>query len=76
MANANHKARSKKSDPQTTLRMTLRSSPDRQKTDWPVMPWMDVVDAHLQMFGFKPGERVFLSINHVTRQICISPDMG
>lgn len=76
MADANHKSRPKKRDPQTTLRMTLRSAPDRQKSGSPVMPWMDVVDAHLKMFGFKPGERVFLSINHVTRQICISPDMG
>ncbi|CAN0617386.1 protein of unknown function [Burkholderia multivorans] len=76
MANDNHKARSKKRDPQTTLRMTLRSSPDRQKTGSPCMPWMDVVDAHLKLFGFKPGERVFLSINHVTRQISISPDFG
>jgi hypothetical protein len=40
------------------------------------MPWMEVVDAHLGILGFKPGERVCLSINHVTRQISISPDFG
>jgi len=76
MANVNHKARSKKCDTRTTLRIPLRSSPDRQKTGSPFMPWMDVVDAHLKLFGFKPGEQVFLSFNHVTRQISISPDIG
>ncbi|CAN0628092.1 protein of unknown function [Burkholderia multivorans] len=38
------------------------------------MPWMSVIDAHFKLFGFEPGDRVFLSINHVTRQISISPD--
>lgn len=38
------------------------------------MPWMDVIDKHIEVFGFKPGERVYLSIDHRYRQIYIGPD--
>ncbi|KWI49654.1 hypothetical protein NUV25_20500 [Burkholderia pseudomultivorans] len=61
-------------DPGTVFQMVLRSTPERPKKGWPYLPWMHVVDAHLKLFGFEPGDRVFLEINHVTRQINISPD--
>jgi hypothetical protein len=37
---------------------------------------MDVVDAHLKLFGFEPGEHVTLSIDHVRREISILPYYG
>jgi len=77
MADANSKSRPKKRkprEPSTVLAMTLRSTPDQPKSGGPYMPWMSVIDAHFKLFGFEPGDRVFLSINHVTRQINISPD--
>jgi hypothetical protein len=40
------------------------------------MPWMDFIDRHIELFGFKPGERVYLSFDFSTRQISISPDFG
>ncbi|RQP94665.1 hypothetical protein DF107_34915 [Burkholderia stagnalis] len=54
--------------------MMLRNSPDRPKRGWPYLPWMHVVDMHFKLFGFEPGDRVFLDINHVTRKITITPD--
>ncbi|KUZ69563.1 hypothetical protein WI38_16075 [Burkholderia ubonensis] len=77
MADANSKSRSKKRkprNPNTVLAMILRSTPDRPKRGWPYMPWMSVIDAHFKLFGFEPGDRVFLNINHKTRQIDITPD--
>lgn len=77
MAKANHKARPAAHESRTALSLTLRSSADQlTHIDQPRMPWMEVVDAHLGILGFKSGERVCLSINHVTRQISISPDFG
>ncbi|WP_198360329.1 hypothetical protein [Burkholderia ubonensis] len=38
------------------------------------LPWMSVIDAHFKLFGFEPGDRVYLDINHKTRQITITPD--
>ncbi|WP_185732407.1 hypothetical protein [Burkholderia sp. Bp8963] len=77
MADANHKSRPKKRKPRkpnTVLAMILRSTPDRPKRGWPYMPWMSVIDAHFKLFGFEPGDRVFLDINHKTRKITITPD--
>ncbi|KVM96342.1 hypothetical protein [Burkholderia stagnalis] len=77
MADANHKSRPKKRKPRkpnTILAMMLRNSPDRPKRGWPYLPWMHVVDMHFKLFGFEPGDRVFLDINHVTRKITITPD--
>ncbi|KIP15602.1 MULTISPECIES: hypothetical protein [Burkholderia] len=74
MADANHKSRPKKRNLNTRLAMILRSTPDRPKRGWPYLPWMSVIDAHFKLFGFEPGDRVFLDINHKTRQITITPD--
>jgi hypothetical protein len=77
MANANHKSRPRKRkerDLSTVVAMLLRSTPDRPKRGWPYMPWMSVVDMHMKLFGFKPGDRVYLDVNHVTRKITITPD--
>ncbi|AXF19432.1 hypothetical protein CUJ89_02155 [Burkholderia pyrrocinia] len=46
------------------------------ETNRPCLPWMDVIDAHSELFGFEPGGHVYLSINHVNRQISIRPDYG
>ncbi|WP_232438252.1 hypothetical protein [Burkholderia ubonensis] len=74
MADANHKSRPKKRNLNTRLAMILRSTPDRPKRGWPYLPWMSVIDAHFKLFGFEPGDRVYLDINHKTRQITITPD--
>ncbi|MDY7805191.1 hypothetical protein U0E23_22365 [Burkholderia stagnalis] len=77
MADANSNSRPKKRKPQnpnTVLAMILRSTPDRPKRGWPYLPWMSVIDTHFKRFGFEPGDRVFLDINHVTRKITITPD--
>ncbi|KVP88780.1 hypothetical protein [Burkholderia ubonensis] len=75
MADANHKARAKRREPETTLRLPLRSSPDPvMRSDRPCMPWMEVIDAHFKLFGFEPGGHVYLSINHASRKISITPD--
>ncbi|WP_232457877.1 hypothetical protein [Burkholderia ubonensis] len=74
MANANHKSRPKKHNLNTRLAMILRSTPDKPKRGWPYLPWMSVIDAHFKLFGFEPGDRVLLDINHKTRQITITPD--
>ncbi|MGU7773997.1 hypothetical protein ACV229_27930 [Burkholderia sp. MR1-5-21] len=77
MADANHKARRKQREQVTTLRLPLRSTPDpAMTTDRPCIPWMEVIDAHLNLLGFEPDGFVFLSINHVTRQISITPGYG
>ncbi|KWK81688.1 hypothetical protein [Burkholderia ubonensis] len=77
MADANSKSRPNKRKPRkpnTVLAMILRSTPDRPRRGWPYMPWMSVIDAHFKLFGFEPGDRVYLDINHKTRQISITPD--
>ncbi|WGS42422.1 hypothetical protein LFL97_02475 [Burkholderia sp. JSH-S8] len=77
MANANHKARSKRQESECTLRLPLRDSPDpSMKTDRPCIPWMAVIDEYMQLFGFEPGGHVYLSINFDTRKISITPDYG
>ena len=77
MAVANIKSRFRKrkqQDPNTVFQMILRSTPDKPKRGWPYMPWMAVIDAHFKLFGFEPGDRVYLGINHKSRQITITPD--
>ncbi|KVL00397.1 hypothetical protein [Burkholderia ubonensis] len=74
MADANHKSRPKKRNLNTRLALILRSTPDRPKRGWPYLPWMSVIDAHFKLFGFEPGDRVYLDINHKTRQITITSD--
>lgn len=75
MAKANHKSRAKRREPETTLRLPLRRSPDPVTwSDRPCIPWMEVIDAHFKLFGFEPGGHVYLSINHVDRKISITPD--
>lgn len=36
------------------------------------MPWMRAIDAHFEMFGFKPGDRVYLRFNFDSRRVIIS----
>ncbi|AOI93739.1 hypothetical protein NUV26_19650 [Burkholderia pseudomultivorans] len=77
MANANSKSRPKKRKPvdmTETFAEVLRSEPDLPQPGWPYLPWMRIIDLHCKIFGFEPGERVYLDINHVTRKITISPD--
>ncbi|VVU53185.1 hypothetical protein [Burkholderia anthina] len=79
MAVANIKSlfrKRKQQDPNTVLQMILRSTPDKPKRGWPYLPWMAVIDAHFKLFGFEPGDRVYLQINHKTRQIHITPHYG
>jgi hypothetical protein len=56
--------------------MTLSSLAQRPATHRPCMPWMEFIDRHIELFGFNPGERVYLSFDFSTRQISISPDFG
>ncbi|WP_063894780.1 hypothetical protein [Burkholderia stagnalis] len=77
MANADHKARSKRQERKSTLRLPLRNTPDpSMTTDRPCIPWMAVIDEYMQLFGFEPGGHVYLSINFDTRKISITPDYG
>lgn len=77
MADANHKARSKRQETERTLRLRLRNAPDpAMVTDRPCIPWMAVIDEHMKLFGFPPGGHVYLSINFDSRKISITPDYG
>ncbi|WP_322086464.1 hypothetical protein [Burkholderia sp. BCC1999] len=35
---------------------------------------MKAIDINFKIFGFKPGDRVYLNVNDVTRTITITPD--
>ncbi|WP_249182083.1 hypothetical protein [Burkholderia cenocepacia] len=37
---------------------------------------MQAIDIDFKIFGFKPGDRIYLNANYVTRQITITPDYG
>jgi hypothetical protein len=76
MADANLKARPNKREHCSSLHMTLSSLAERPAIQRPCMPWMDIIDKHIELFGFRPGERVYLSFDFSTRQISISPDFG
>lgn len=45
-----------------------------EKRGWPYLPWMRAIDPDFKIFGLKPGDRVYLDVNYVTRKITISPD--
>jgi len=77
MADANTKPRRRKNKPvnmQKTFELVLRNYPDLPKRGWPYLPWMKAIDIDFKIFGFKPGDRVYLDTNYVTRQITITPD--
>lgn len=77
MADANTKPRRRKNKPvnmQKTFELVLRNYPDLPKRGWPYLPWMKAIDIDFKIFGFKPGDRVYLNTNYVTRQITITPD--
>ncbi|KVF79355.1 hypothetical protein WS75_03840 [Burkholderia sp. FL-7-2-10-S1-D7] len=38
------------------------------------MPWMRAIDAHFEMFGFKPGDRVYLRFGFDSRRVVTTPD--
>ncbi|WP_423761452.1 hypothetical protein [Burkholderia sp. NLJ2] len=57
-----------------TFERVLRNYPDLPKRGWPDLPWMRAIDLDFKIFGFKPGDRVYLDVNYVTRKITISPD--
>ena len=46
------------------------------RSDLAHIPWMQVADNLLERLGFKPAEHVYFSVNHHSRQICISADHG
>ncbi|ABK10478.1 MULTISPECIES: hypothetical protein [Burkholderia] len=77
MADANTKPRRRKNKPvnmQKTFELVLRNYPDLPKRGWPYLPWMKAIDIDLKIFGFKPGDRVYLRVSDVDRLITISPD--
>ncbi|WP_419687635.1 hypothetical protein ACN22W_26220 [Burkholderia theae] len=77
MADANIKSRRRKNKPvnmQKTFELVLRNYPDLPKRGWPYLPWMKAIDIDFKIFGFRPGDRVYLDVNYVIRQITISPD--
>ncbi|WP_244104112.1 hypothetical protein [Burkholderia ambifaria] len=77
MAVANIKSlfrKRKQQAPKTVLQMILRSTPDKPKRGWPYLPWTAVIDAHVELFGFEPGDRIYLE--NKTSQIHITPDYG
>jgi hypothetical protein len=76
MADANLKARPEKREHPSSFHMTLSSLAERPETHRPCIPWMEFIDRHIELFGFKPGERVYLSFDFSTRQISICPDFG
>ncbi|MCA8052842.1 hypothetical protein [Burkholderia arboris] len=74
MANANSKSRPKKLKQYPEVELTLGNKPDLPQEGQPYMPWMRAIDAHFEMFGFKPGDRVYLRFNFDSRRVIITPD--
>lgn len=77
MADANTKPRRRKNKPvnmQETFELVLRNYPDLPKRGWPYLPWMKAIDINFKIFGFKPGDRVYLRVSDVDRSITITPD--
>ncbi|ERJ33261.1 hypothetical protein L810_4519 [Burkholderia sp. AU4i] len=52
----------------------IPDSVDLPQEGQPYMPWMRAIDAHFEMFGFKPGDRVYLRFNFDSRRVIITPD--
>ncbi|MDN7556730.1 hypothetical protein [Burkholderia orbicola] len=79
MADANTKPRRRKNKPvnmQKTFELVLRNYPDLPKRGWPYLPWMKAIDINFKIFGFKPGDRVYLRVCDAKRTITITPDYG
>ncbi len=74
MANAYSKSRPKKLKRYPKVELTLGNKPDVPQEGQPYMPWMHAVDAHFEMFGFKPGDHVYLEFNFDLRKVTITPD--
>ncbi|WP_254624653.1 hypothetical protein [Burkholderia diffusa] len=74
MANAYSKSRPKKRKLYPEVELTLDNKPDLPQDGQPYMRWMRAIDAHFEMFGFKPGDRVYLEFNFDLRKITITPD--
>ena len=62
MANAYSKTRPKKLKQYPTVELPLDNKPDLPQDGQPYMRWMRAIDAHFEMFGFKPGDRVYLEV--------------
>ncbi|AOJ41359.1 hypothetical protein WJ23_25720 [Burkholderia lata] len=54
--------------------LILDNKPDLRQEGQPDMPWMRAIDLHFEMFGFKPGDRVYLQFNFDFRKVIITPD--
>jgi len=74
MANAYSKSRPKKLKQYPEVELPLGNKPDLPHEGQPYMPWMRAIDAHFEMFGFKPGDRVYLRFNFDSRRVIITPD--
>ncbi|KWE37948.1 hypothetical protein [Burkholderia territorii] len=74
MAKAYSKSRPKKLKQYPEVELTLGNKPDLPQEDRAYMPWMRAIDAHFEMFGFKPGDRVYLRFNFDSRRVIITPD--
>jgi len=74
MANAYSKSRPKKLKRYPRVELTLGNKPDLPQEGQPYMPWMRAIDAHFEMFKFKPGDRVYLEFNFDDRKVIITPD--
>ncbi|WP_414630184.1 hypothetical protein, partial [Burkholderia cenocepacia] len=68
------KSRPKKLKQYPEVELTLDNKPDLPQEGQPYMPWMRTIDAHFEMFGFKPGDRVYLRFNFDSRRVIITPD--
>lgn len=76
MANAYSKTRPKKLKQYPEVELILDNKPDLPQEGQPYMPWMRAIDAHFEMFGFLPGDRVYLVFNFDLRIVTIKPDRG
>jgi len=73
-ANAYSKTRPKKLKQYPEVELILDNKPDLPQEGQPYMPWMRAIDLHFEMFGFKPGDRVYLEFNFDFRKVIITPD--
>ncbi|WP_175758686.1 hypothetical protein [Burkholderia ambifaria] len=74
MANAYSKSRPKRLKQYPQVELPSATSPTFPQEDQPYMPWMRTIDAHFEMFGFKPGDRVYLRFNFDSRRVIITSD--
>ncbi|RQT03265.1 hypothetical protein [Burkholderia contaminans] len=57
----------------------MKGGSDLLRAKWLIItlrptPWMRAIDAHFEMFGFKPGDRVYLRFSFASRRVIITPD--